>query len=91
MSQPTGLHIIPLGHDNAVIAERVVAVVQPLANPVRRLKDEARRHNKLIDATNGRRTRSVIVTDSDHVVLSSLEPRRVIQRLGGDAAAASDA
>lgn len=75
------MHIIPLGHDNAVIAERIVAVVQPLANPVRRLKDEARRHNKLIDATNGRRTRSVIVTDSDHVVLSSLEPRRLIQRL----------
>jgi len=76
------VHVIPLGYDNAVIAERIVAIVQPLANPVRRLKDEARRHNKLIDATNGHRTRSVIVTDSDHVVLSSLEPRRVLQRLG---------
>lgn len=84
----TGVHVIPLGHDNAIIAERVVAVVQPLANPVRRLKDEARRHNKLIDATNGRRTRSVIVTDSDHVVLSSLEPRRLIERLSGSAAVA---
>ena len=81
----SGVHVIALGHDNAVIAERVVAVVQPLANPVRRLKDEARRHNKLVDATNGRRTRSVIITDSDHVVLSSLEPRRVIQRLSGAA------
>lgn len=75
------LRVIPLGFDNAVIAERIVAVVQPLANPVRRLKDEARRHNKLIDATNGRRTRSVIVTDSDHVVLTSVEPRRLIERL----------
>ena len=83
------VHLIPLGHDNAVVAERVVAVVQPLANPVRRLKDEARRHNKLIDATNGRRTRSVIITDSDHVVLSSLEPRRVLQRLADPAAAES--
>ena len=82
-----GVHVIPLGHDNAIIAERVVAVVQPLANPVRRLKDEARRHNKLIDATNGRRTRSVIVTDSDHVVLSSLEPRRLIERLSDPGAA----
>ena len=79
------LHVVLLGHDNAIIAERIVAVVQPLANPVRRLKDEARRHNKLIDATNGRRTRSVIVTDSDHVVLSSVEPRRLIQRLSESA------
>ena len=67
-----GIHVIPLGYDNALIAERVVAVVQPLANPVRRLKDEARRHNKLIDATNGRRTRSVVITYSDHVVLTSV-------------------
>ena len=81
-----GIHVIPLGYDNALIADRVVAVVQPLANPVRRLKDEARRHNKLIDATNGHRTRSVIVTDSDHVVLSSLEPRRLIERLSGPTA-----
>ena len=77
-----GIHIVPLGYDNAVLAQRIVAIVQPLANPVRRLKDEARRHNKLIDATNGHRTRSVIVTDSDHVILSSLEPRRLMQRLG---------
>ena len=75
------LRVILLGYDNAIVAERIVAIVQPLANPVRRLKDEARRHNKLVDATNGHRTRSVIVTDSDHVVLSSLEPRRLIQRL----------
>jgi hypothetical protein len=75
--------VISLGYDNAIIAERVVAVVQPLANPVRRLKEEARRHNKLIDATNGRRTRAVIITDSDHVVLASVEPRRLIERLGG--------
>ncbi len=75
------LHLIPLGYDNAIVAERIVAIVQPLANPVRRLKEEARRHNKLVDATNGRRTRSVIITDTDHVVLSSLEPRRLIQRV----------
>ena len=84
-----GIHVIPLGYDNALIAERIVAIVQPLANPVRRLKDEARRHNKLIDATNGRRTRSVVITDSDHVVLTSVEPRRLIQRLGGPARAQS--
>ena len=87
MGEPN-VHLISLGHDNAVVAERIVAIVQPLANPVRRLKDEARRHNKLIDATNGRRTRTVIVTDSDHVVLSSVEPRRLIQRMSEPAAEA---
>ena len=62
-------------------AERVVAVVAADPSPIKRLREEALRHRKLIDATNGRRTRTVIITDSDHVVLSSLQPETVLQRL----------
>jgi regulator of extracellular matrix RemA (YlzA/DUF370 family) len=74
-------HLINIGYNNVVVFNRIIAVVSPDAAPVKRLKDEARRHNKLIDATNGRRTRAVIITDSDHVVLSSVQPETVAQRI----------
>lgn len=70
-----------VGFDNAVAVERIVAVVAAEASPIKRLREEASRRQKLVDATNGRRTRTVIVTDSDHVVLSSLQPETVVQRL----------
>lgn len=73
--------LINIGFDNAVAAERVIAVVSADPSPMKRLREEASRHQKLIDATNGRRTRTVIITDSDHVVLSSLQPETVTQRL----------
>lgn len=59
----------------------MVAVVAADPAPIKRLREAATRHQKLIDATNGRRTRTVIITDSDHVVLSSLQPETVAQRL----------
>ena len=70
-----------VGFDNAVSVERIVAVVAADPSPIKRLREAAIRHQKLIDATNGRRTRTVIITDSDHVVLSSLQPETVSQRL----------
>ena len=70
-----------VGFDNVVAVERIVAVVAADPSPIRRLREAASRHQKLIDATNGRRTRTVIVTDSDHVVLSSLQLETVAQRL----------
>ena len=70
-----------VGFDNAVAAERIIAVVSAEPSPIKRLREAASRHQKLIDATNGRRTRTVIITDSDHVVLSSLQPETVAQRL----------
>ena len=73
--------LISLGFDNAVMAERIVAIVSPDAAPIRRLKDEARRHNKLVDATNGRRARTVLITDSDHVILASVQPLTLMQRV----------
>jgi regulator of extracellular matrix RemA (YlzA/DUF370 family) len=59
----------------------VVAVVGPAAAPVRRLRDDARERGKLVDATQGRKTRSVIVTDSDHVILSAVQVDTISQRL----------
>ena len=78
MAAPAFLNV---GFDNAVAAQRIVAIVAAEPAPMKRLRDAASRHQKLVDATNGRRTRTVIVTDSDHVVLSSLQPETVVQRL----------
>jgi len=70
-----------VGFDNAVAVERVIAVVSAEPSPIKRLREAANRRQKLIDATNGRKTRTVIVTDSDHVVLSSLQPETVVERM----------
>ena len=78
MSAPVFLNV---GFDNAVAVERIIAVVAADPSPIKRLREAASRHQKLIDATNGRRMRTVIITDSDHVVLSSLQPETVAQRL----------
>jgi regulator of extracellular matrix RemA (YlzA/DUF370 family) len=72
--------LISLGFNNAIARDKIVAVVAPEAAPIKRLKDEAKRNNKLIDATSGRRTRAVIITESDHVVLASIQPETIMQR-----------
>jgi hypothetical protein len=71
---------INIGFDNVVSKQKVVAIVHPQAAPTKRIKEEARKSNKLIDATSGRRTRSVIITDSDHVILSAIQPDTLISR-----------
>ena len=68
---------------NVVASHRVVAIVTPGSAPVKRLKDNAKRSGKLVDATQGRRTRAVIVTDSDHVILSAVAAETITQRLEG--------
>ena len=70
-----------VGFDNIVAVERIIAVVAADPSPIKRLREAANRRQKLVDATNGRRTRTVIVTDSDHVVLSSLQLETIAQRL----------
>ena len=74
------MKIINIGFGNIVNATHVVAVVSPESAPVKRLIQEARERGKLIDATYGRRTRAVIITDSDHVVTSSLQPDTIAHR-----------
>jgi len=76
--------LINIGYGNSVAFERVVAVIAPSSLPIKRLREEARRLNKLIDATAGRQTRSVIVTDSDHIILSSVRPSTIVSRLKKD-------
>ncbi len=76
-----GATFLNVGFDNAVAVERIIAVVSADPSPIRRLREAASRQHKVVDATNGRRMRTVIVTDSDHVVLSSLQPETINQRL----------
>lgn len=75
------MKFVNLGFNNLVIAGRIVTVVSPDASPSRRLKAAAQKLNKLVDATNGRRTRAIVVTDSDHVVLSALQPETLAERI----------
>jgi regulator of extracellular matrix RemA (YlzA/DUF370 family) len=72
--------MINVGFGNAVLASRVLAVVNPQSSPMKRLKDEARDQKRLIDVTEGRRTRSIIILDSNHVVLSSVQPETITLR-----------
>ena len=69
-----------LGFGSTVVSERVVAIVSPNSAPMTRLKDEAREDRRLIDATHGRRTRSIISLDSHHVVLSAIQAETISQR-----------
>ena len=73
-----------MGHGNVVLAHQIVAIVALDSLPVKRLIETVKGSAKLVDATNGRRTRAVIVTESDHLILSSLEPATLAQRLATD-------
>ena len=72
--------MINVGFGNTVVASRILAIVKPNSSPMKKLKDEAKSSNRLIDVTEGRRTRSIIVLDSNHVVLSSVQRETLTQR-----------
>lgn len=73
--------MLNIGYGNLIMANRVIAIISPQSAPVKRLREEAGERGKLLDATQGRRTRSVLVTDSDHVVLSAINPDTISSRL----------
>jgi len=73
--------LINIGFGNMVSASRLIAIVSPESAPIKRIIQEARDRGMLIDATYGRRTRAVIVMDSDHVILSAVQPETVAGRL----------
>ena len=75
------MNFINIGFGNVVVAEHIVAVTLPSSSPARRLKDDARNEGRLIDATQGRRTRSIIVTDSNHVILSAVQVDTITHRM----------
>ena len=79
--------LVNIGYGNMVMSSKVVAILLPESAPMRRLKDDAKERNMLIDATQGRRTRSIIITDSDHVILSAVQVETLTQRFyGGEGA-----
>lgn len=77
------MKLINIGFGNMVSADRVVALVSPDSAPVKRLIQDTRDTGMLIDVTCGRRTRSVIITDSEHIILSAIQPETVSNRIAG--------
>lgn len=77
------IQLVNIGFGNTVAASRVVAIVSPESSPLKRLVSEARESGKLIDATYGRKTRAIIVCDNFCVILSSLQPDTIANRIGG--------
>ena len=75
------MQLVNIGFGNIVSAERIVAIVSPESAPIKRIVQDARDKGLLIDATCGRRTRAVIVTASDHIILSALQPETISNRL----------
>ena len=76
------MKLINIGFGNMVAAGRLVAIVSPESAPIKRIIQDAKERGTLIDATYGRRTRAVLVMDSDHVILSSVQPETVANRMG---------
>ncbi|MDK9708409.1 MAG: DUF370 domain-containing protein [Desulforhopalus sp.] len=75
------MQLLNVGFGNTVMVERIIAVINTGSSPARKLKETAKKDGKLVDVTEGRRTRSIIVMDSNHVVLSSVQPDTISQRL----------
>lgn len=77
------MKLINIGFGNMISSARLLAVVSPDSAPIKRMIQEARERGMLIDASYGRKTRSVIVMDTDHVILSAIQPESVASRLAG--------
>lgn len=75
------MKLINIGFGNMVSASRLIAIVSPESAPIKRIIQDARDKGALIDATYGRRTRAVLITDSDHVILSAIQPETVANRI----------
>ena len=75
-----GERAINIGFGNYVLAGRVVGVINPASSPMRKLREDAKSQGRLIDATQGRKTRSIIVTDSNHVILSAIQAETISLR-----------
>lgn len=75
---------INIGFGNMVSAEKIIAVVSPDSAPIKRIVSDAKENNMVIDSTCGRKTRAVIIVNSDHVILSALQPETIINRFKGE-------
>lgn len=72
--------LLHIGFGNMVVAERIVAIISPSSAPIKRLREEAREAGLLVDATQGRKTRAVLVMDSRHVIMSAIQPETISSR-----------
>jgi len=72
--------LLNIGFGNTVVAEKVVTILTPNSSPMKRLKDEAKAEQRLVDATHGRKTRAIIVMESNHVILSAIQAETISQR-----------
>jgi regulator of extracellular matrix RemA (YlzA/DUF370 family) len=72
--------LLNLGFGNTVIADKVVAILSPNSSPMKRVKDEAKQEKRLVDVTHGRKTRAMIVTESNHIILSAIQAETVSSR-----------
>ena len=79
------MKFINIGFSNMVSANRIVAIANPDSAPIKRLVQEAKDDNRIIDVSCGRRTRAVIITDSEHIILSAIQPETISNRLAYDA------
>lgn len=72
--------LVHVGFGNMLVAERIVAIISPSSAPIKRLKEEAKEAGLLIDVTQGRKTRAIIIMDSKHIVLSAIQPETITGR-----------
>jgi regulator of extracellular matrix RemA (YlzA/DUF370 family) len=77
------LNFLNIGFGNVISVSRIVAIVNPGSSPIKKLREEARQRGKLIDATEGKKMRSIIITDSDHIILSAIQVDTLVQRISG--------
>lgn len=78
------MQLIPIGYGNVVSAQRLIAVVSPESAPIKRIIQDARDRGMLIDATYGRKTKAVLIMDSDHIILSAVLPTSLAGRADND-------
>lgn len=75
------MKLLSIGFGNVVVVSKIVSITFPESSPMKRIKEQARKEGRLIDATYGRKTRAIIITDSNHVILSSVQPETMADRL----------
>ena len=82
--------LVHVGFGNMVVAERIVAIISPSSAPIKRMKEEAREAGLLVDVTQGRKTRAILIMDSKHVILSAIQPETLTGRFEGEDSAAKE-
>lgn len=84
------MKLINIGFGNMIAENRIVVIVSPESAPIKRIIQDAKERGTLVDATHGRRTRAVIITDSDHVILTYLQSETVVNRIENESADVTD-